>query len=66
QLATRVAQMPIETLGRVKRLMNDSFDSTLSEQMAAEQHAIAHAANASEGREGVLAFLQKRSPQYCA
>lgn len=66
QLAVRVAQMPIETLGRVKRLMNDSFDSTLSEQMAAEQHAIARAANASEGREGVLAFLQKRSPQYCA
>ena len=66
QLAVRVAQMPIETLGRVKRLMNDSFDSTLSEQMAAEQHAIAQAANASEGREGVLAFLQKRSPQYCA
>lgn len=64
QLAARVAQMPIETLGRVKRLMNDSFDSTLSEQMAAEQHAISQAANSSEGREGVLAFLQKRSPQY--
>ena len=66
QLATRVARMPIETLGRVKRLMNDSFDSTLSEQMAAEQHAITRAANSAEGREGVLAFLQKRSPQYCA
>lgn len=66
QLAARVAKMPVETLGRVKRLMNDSFDSTLSEQMAAEQHAISNAANSFEGREGISAFLQKRSPQYCA
>lgn len=63
-LATRVAQMPIETLGSVKRLLNDSFDSTLSEQLAAERQAIAISANSPEGREGVTAFLQKRQPIY--
>ncbi|MEO0769390.1 MAG: enoyl-CoA hydratase-related protein [Cyanobacteria bacterium J06649_4] len=63
-LAMRVAQMPIETLGRVKRLSNDSFDSTLSEQLAAERQAIAISANSPEGREGVMAFLQKRQPSY--
>ncbi|MEO1397114.1 MAG: enoyl-CoA hydratase-related protein [Cyanobacteria bacterium J06634_5] len=63
-LAMRVAQMPIETLGRVKRLLNDSFDSTLSEQLAAERHSIALSANSPEGREGVTAFLQKRQPSY--
>lgn len=64
QFAARAARMPIETLGRVKRLMNDSFDSTLSEQLAAERQTIAKTANAAEGREGVTAFLQKRQPQY--
>ncbi|MGJ3245532.1 MAG: hypothetical protein ACFE0I_05580 [Elainellaceae cyanobacterium] len=58
--------MPGATLGQVKRLMNDSFYSTLSEQLAAERQAIAITANSSEGREGVAAFLQKRQPNYVA
>lgn len=63
-LAKRVAQMPIETLGRVKQLMNQSFYSTLSEQLAAEREAIATSANSAEGREGLSAFLQKRRPVF--
>jgi 2-(1,2-epoxy-1,2-dihydrophenyl)acetyl-CoA isomerase len=66
QLAARVAQMPGAALGQVKRLMNDSFYSTLTEQLAAERQAIAITANSPEGREGVAAFLQKRQPNYVA
>ena len=63
-LAQQAAQMPISTLGRVKRLMNESFDRSLAEQLAAEQQAIVRSANSAEGREGLTAFLQKRKPAY--
>ena len=63
-LAKRVAQMPIETLGRMKQLMNQSFCHTLSEQLAAERQMIAISANSDEGREGLSAFLQKRQPVF--
>jgi 2-(1,2-epoxy-1,2-dihydrophenyl)acetyl-CoA isomerase len=63
-LATQVAQMPIDALGQVKQLMNESFYSTLSEQLAAERQAIAISANSLEGREGLSAFMQKRSPVF--
>jgi 2-(1,2-epoxy-1,2-dihydrophenyl)acetyl-CoA isomerase len=65
-LAKHVAQMPIETLGRMKQLMNQSFHNTLTEQLAAERQAIALSANSSEGREGLSAFLQKRSPVFAS
>lgn len=63
-LAKRMAAMPINTLGQTKRLLNESFYSTLTEQLAAERQNIAQAANSSEGREGIAAFMQKRQPQY--
>ena len=63
-LATQVAQMPLDVLGRVKQLMNESFYSTLSEQLAAERQAIAISANSLEGREGLSAFRQKRCPVF--
>lgn len=64
RLARRVAQMPIETLGRMKQLMNQSFDHTLNEQLAAERQMIAISANSAEGREGLSAFIQKRQPVF--
>lgn len=64
RVARQAAQMPINTLGRVKRLMNESFDRSLVEQLAAEQQAIVRSANSAEGREGLAAFLQKRKPAF--
>ncbi|MCB0195766.1 MAG: enoyl-CoA hydratase/isomerase family protein [Anaerolineae bacterium] len=64
QLARRVAQMPINTLGRVKRLMNKSYYATLDEQLESERLEIAASANEAEGREGIAAFLEKRQPDY--
>jgi 2-(1,2-epoxy-1,2-dihydrophenyl)acetyl-CoA isomerase len=63
-LAKRMAAMPVGTIGQVKRLLNESFYSTLAEQLAAERQTIAQVADSSEGREGITAFLQKRQPQY--
>jgi len=63
-LANRVAHQPIAVLGRVKQLMNESFDSSLAAQLERERQAIAVSANSKEGREGVDAFLQKRQPNF--
>ena len=64
KLASRVARMPVETLGRVKRLMNGAFQTTLEEQLQCEREEIAASANAAEGREGISAFLEKRRPDF--
>lgn len=63
-LAARVARMPIGTLGRVKRLMNDSYWHTFEEQLQDERMQLAVSANAAEGREGIAAFLEKRQPNF--
>jgi 2-(1,2-epoxy-1,2-dihydrophenyl)acetyl-CoA isomerase len=63
-LTFQASQMPIHTLGLVKQLMNESFDRSLIEQLAAEQQAIVKSANSPEGREGLSAFLQKRKPAF--
>jgi 2-(1,2-epoxy-1,2-dihydrophenyl)acetyl-CoA isomerase len=65
-LAARAAQMPVETLGRVKRLMNQALVTPLADQLAHEQVELAASANSSEGREGIVAFLEKRRPDFRA
>ncbi|NDJ84526.1 MAG: enoyl-CoA hydratase/isomerase family protein [Chloroflexi bacterium] len=64
QLASRVARMPMDILGRVKHLMNTSWDSSLEEHLERERGQIAASANSAEGREGVHAFLEKRQPDF--
>jgi 2-(1,2-epoxy-1,2-dihydrophenyl)acetyl-CoA isomerase len=65
-LATRVADNAIGTLGRVKRLMNRSFDQALEAQLEDERRAIADSANTPEGLEGLRAFVGKRKPAFGA
>jgi 2-(1,2-epoxy-1,2-dihydrophenyl)acetyl-CoA isomerase len=64
RLADRIAHMPVETLGRVKQLMNMSFYTSLEQQLENERQAIGASANSVEGREGIAAFLEKRQPDF--
>ena len=59
-----LSQRPVNTFGRVKKLMNESFYRNLNEQLTAEQTEIVNSANDLEGREGLEAFTQKRQPKY--
>lgn len=63
-MAFQLTQRPIKALGKVKRLMNESFDRNLNEQLAAEQEAIVESANHAEGREGLAAFVEKRKTEF--
>src|SRR6185369_4148313 len=46
--------------GRIKALLAASLDCTLSEQLVAEERAIAASAAGPEGAEGLSAFVEKR------
>jgi 2-(1,2-epoxy-1,2-dihydrophenyl)acetyl-CoA isomerase len=62
--AQELSLKAVHAIGQVKLLMNDTFDRSLKEQLVAEQQAIVHSANHPEGREGLQAFIQKRTPVY--
>ena len=64
KLARRLAGGPVGAHGAVKRLLQRSFSSSFGEQLAEEAHTIAGLAAAPDGREGVLAFLDKRAPHF--
>jgi 2-(1,2-epoxy-1,2-dihydrophenyl)acetyl-CoA isomerase len=56
--------MPVGVLGRVKRLINQAFTATLMEQLGYEQAELNASANSPEGREGLAAFLEKRTANF--
>jgi len=64
RLARRLAEGPPLALGRLKRLMRDSLNSTLQEQLDAEAEGFAACAATRDFAEGVNAFFEKRSPRY--
>lgn len=51
-------------LGAARGLLLDSFDADLEGQMEREARAIARAGAGPEGREGILAFQEKRRPRF--
>jgi 2-(1,2-epoxy-1,2-dihydrophenyl)acetyl-CoA isomerase len=63
-LAAKLAAGPSDAQGAVKRLLRESATRGFSEQLAEEARTIADRAGAPNGREGVDAFLAKRSPAF--
>jgi 2-(1,2-epoxy-1,2-dihydrophenyl)acetyl-CoA isomerase len=64
RLARRLAQGPIGAHGAIKRLLRLSSTSPFSRQIEDEARTIAGLSAAPDGREGVLAFLDKRAPHF--
>jgi len=64
ELAKRLAQGPTQALGRTKRLLNESLNRTLAEQLRAEQESFVACAMSSDFAEGVSAFIDKRKPVF--
>ncbi|HEY1706898.1 MAG TPA: enoyl-CoA hydratase-related protein, partial [Rhizomicrobium sp.] len=63
-LAAQLAKGPTGALGAAKRLMRDSFANTLEDQLTAEMRAICAALDTGDAKEGLSAFLAKRTPDF--
>ena len=63
-MATGMAQGPTEAYAQVKRLLDSSFSQSLETQMELEARAIANQVASVDGQEGMLAFVEKRKPQF--
>ncbi len=64
QLADKLAAGPTHAFGRVKELLNSSFDNGLETQMELEARAIAGLIETNDGQEGIHAFIDKRKPDF--
>ena len=55
---------PTLAYGRTKRLINESLNHGLTEQLLAEQDAFTASALTADFAEGVRAFVEKRKPHF--
>ena len=63
-VATRLASLPARGLALTKRLLNQSYDNTLEQQLEAEAFAQETAGLTEDHYEGVVAFIEKRKPTF--
>jgi len=63
-LAKQIASGPTKAFGTVKSLLMNSFENGLETQMELEAQGIADMTRGKDGKEGITAFLEKRSPSF--
>jgi len=64
RLARRLADGATQAFAETKRLVNDGFERSLADQLAAEVEAFARCAGTRDFAEGVTAFVEKRKPEF--
>ena len=64
KLARRLAGLPTQVLGLTKRALNAAWTADLETQLDLEAKLQTLASRTHDHREGVLAFLEKRPPQF--
>jgi 2-(1,2-epoxy-1,2-dihydrophenyl)acetyl-CoA isomerase len=63
-IALKLTESPRKALGRLKKLLNSSWDAPLTVQLEKERQAIAWSSTLPDFREGVRAFLEKRPARF--
>ena len=63
-IADTMAKMPTKALGLTKRLLNESMNATLEQQLALEGKLQIEASESEDFAEGVQAFVEKRTPNF--
>lgn len=64
QLAQQLAKMPTKALGLTKKAIDAGFNQDLGAQLALEEKLQTQAGQTHDFKEGVQAFLEKRSPEF--
>jgi 2-(1,2-epoxy-1,2-dihydrophenyl)acetyl-CoA isomerase len=63
-LVQEIAKLPLSSFMASKKLLTDSFHTPFEHQLEKERESLAWCAEHPNGREGIKAFLEKRSPVY--
>ncbi len=63
-LAENLAQMPTKAIGLTKRLLNQSMNNNLEQQLKLESDLQIEASSSYDYNEGVTAFVEKRKPEF--
>jgi 2-(1,2-epoxy-1,2-dihydrophenyl)acetyl-CoA isomerase len=64
ETARRFAAGPTIAYGHIRRLLRTSSTATFEEQLAAERTAIVDCGRAADAREGIAAFVARRTPHF--
>jgi 2-(1,2-epoxy-1,2-dihydrophenyl)acetyl-CoA isomerase len=64
KLSATLAEMPTTGLALIKKALNASFDNNLEQQLQLEDRLQSQAASTSDYKEGIAAFLEKRTPVF--
>lgn len=64
ELLEDIKNGPLSSFAASKKLMTDSFNTSLEAQLEKEREALSWCADHPNGREGIAAFLEKRRPVY--
>ena len=64
KIAVVLSQMPTKALGLTKRLLNQSMNNSLEQQLALESDLQIEASSSYDYNEGVTAFVEKRKPEF--
>ena len=63
-LVSKLSQMPTKGLGLTKRLLNESYNNNLEQQLDMEDKCQSIAGETNDFKEGVQSFLEKRKPDF--
>jgi len=64
KIATTLANMPTKAIGLTKKLLNQSLSNNLQQQLDLESDLQIEASSSNDYREGVSAFMEKRTPEF--
>ncbi|MBT6808815.1 MAG: 2-(1,2-epoxy-1,2-dihydrophenyl)acetyl-CoA isomerase [Flavobacteriales bacterium] len=63
-LVSKLSQMPTKGLGLTKKLLNESYNNNLEQQLDMEDKCQSIAGETNDFKEGVQSFLEKRKPNF--
>jgi 2-(1,2-epoxy-1,2-dihydrophenyl)acetyl-CoA isomerase len=64
RVAAKLAAGPTGSIGRIKRMLNDTFSNDLTAQLAIEHECQIESGRSDDFKEGIAAFFEKRPPKF--